>query len=80
MKRLTILLDRSRNFGLRGVAHPNYQGKGFSKDLPTRLAEDFEEIVKDSRLIELREHMAAEDVRLKQLMRQLGQSNGQAVG
>lgn len=53
---------------LRGIAHPNYQGKGVSKYIPTRLLERYNEAMADSELLSVRKEIALLDARLADLL------------
>ncbi len=58
-----------RGHAKRGAAHPQYQGKGYSKDLPTALADDYLRAREDPRVTELSDSIALLDTRLRQLLR-----------
>jgi hypothetical protein len=57
---------------VNGIAHPMYQGKGYSKYLPPRIKDDYEEALNDPALIELRSEMALVEARMGAVLRQLG--------
>lgn len=52
----------------RGREHPNYQGKGYSKDLPTRLADKYEESQSDPELVGYRNSILLFDTRMRELI------------
>ncbi|HAM58270.1 MAG TPA: hypothetical protein DCQ64_23805, partial [Candidatus Rokubacteria bacterium] len=53
---------------LRGLAHPNLRHGRFSKDLPTRLVQQYEAALLDPELIALREELALVTVRESDLL------------
>lgn len=55
----------------RGIGHYNYKGKGFSRDLPTRLVDRFNEQLNDAELSSLRHHLALIDVRIGETLGKL---------
>jgi hypothetical protein len=57
---------------LSGMAHPRYQGKGYSKYLPQRILADYDAAINDTSLIELRSEMAVIEARVAALFRQMG--------
>lgn len=66
--------DRCRMHGgtaPRGLAHPSTQHGRFSKDLPTRLAADYEAALRDPELLALREEMALVQAREADLVRRV---------
>lgn len=56
---------------MQGIEHPNYQGRGYSKDIPTRLKERFEAALNDPNLISLQTEMALMDARLGEVLAKL---------
>lgn len=52
----------------RGLAHPNYQGRGYTKDLPARLLERLVEGIDDPELTSLRTEIALLDARMGELV------------
>lgn len=54
-----------------GIASPNWQGKGYSKDLPAHLAEWFQEAINDPDLISSRQEIALLYARTKELISRL---------
>jgi hypothetical protein len=64
---------------LRGAASPLFTHGGFSKDLPTNLAADFEEWRSDAERQEMYNEMGVLYARLKQLMRSLKENDTPAV-
>lgn len=55
----------------RGFALPQTTHGGFSKDLPTRLAADFQAALDDPNLLELRQDLALVDARLHDLLKRV---------
>lgn len=55
----------------KGAAHYNYQGKGYSKSLPARLAGTYEELERDPRLFSMRKDAAVCRARLHELFARL---------
>jgi hypothetical protein len=55
----------------RGIASPHWRGRGFSKDLPTRLADRFQRALEDPQLLELSSELALLDCRLGELVASL---------
>lgn len=55
----------------RGVEHPLYKGRGYSKDLPTRLADRFETALRDPHLTSLQSELALMDARLGEVLAKL---------
>ncbi|MCI0393290.1 MAG: hypothetical protein MOB07_31560 [Acidobacteria bacterium] len=51
-----------------GPAHPNYQGKGRSKSLPTRLHDSYMAAINDPKLMEFHEDVATLTVRANELL------------
>lgn len=64
---------------LRGTASPLFTHGGFSKDLPTNLAADFDEWRSDAERQEMYNEMGVLYARLKQLMRSLKENDTPAV-
>ena len=62
-----------------GIGLPQFKHGRFSKALPASLISDYQDLLEDARLIELRDHMALEDTRIKQLLGQLRQSDGEGT-
>lgn len=52
----------------RGVAHPRFKSGGFSRDLPSRLAQRYENAVADPKLLELRSDIAVVESRIGDLL------------
>lgn len=52
---------------LRGIAHPNYQGKGKSLDLPTRMMDSYEAHLTDPNILDLTNFLAMLKSRLEDL-------------
>jgi hypothetical protein len=61
-----------------GLAHPNYQGKGYSKLLPINLRGSFERSLTDPDALSMRRELALLDTRQEMLLGQL--SEGGALG
>lgn len=61
---------------LRGVEHPNWQGRGWSKDLPTRLLDRFRVAMEDEDLTTLVHEIRLMDVRIGELLSRLGEGEG----
>lgn len=57
---------------LSGVAHPNYQGKGFSKYIPVGLIDTFNEFRADPDKLVMDEQIAIVDTYMAQLLESLG--------
>ena len=57
---------------LSGVAHPNYQGKGFSKYIPIGLIDTFNEFRADPEKLVMDEQIAIVDTYMAQLLESLG--------
>lgn len=57
---------------LKGVAHPNYQGKGFSKYIPVGLIDTFNEFRADPDKLVMDEQIAIVDTYMAQLLESLG--------
>jgi hypothetical protein len=55
----------------RGIDAPNYRGRGYSKDIPTRLADRFKQALDDPQLLELSGEVALVDSRLGELLASL---------
>jgi hypothetical protein len=55
----------------RGVASPHWRGQGYSKDLPTRLADRYRMAVEDPELLELRSSVALVDARIGEVLASL---------
>jgi hypothetical protein len=51
----------------RGMASPHWRGRGYSKDLPTRLYERWEAGLNDPKLLELHSEIALIDARLGEM-------------
>lgn len=56
---------------LRGSEHPAHRGRGYSKDLPTRLADRLEEALKDPELVHLYAELALTDARVGEVITRL---------
>jgi hypothetical protein len=52
----------------RGVLSPHYQGKGFSKDIPTRYMDRMRESAEDPELTSMRGSLALVDARIDELL------------
>jgi predicted RNA-binding Zn-ribbon protein involved in translation (DUF1610 family) len=63
----------------RGVAHPRFQTGRYSKYLPDRLAERYEEALKDPELLALRDDIALTDARLADLLEGLSEGAGSGL-
>jgi hypothetical protein len=61
----------------RGIASPNYEGKGYSKDMPTHLLTNFEAAVHDPQLLNLTNQAALLEARMLEL---IGKLDTGAVG
>lgn len=59
---------------LRGIAHPNFQGKGYSKDAPAQLAASIDALVLNPNLASVAEELAVMQGRLKELIGRLKQN------
>jgi len=57
--------------GVTGAAHPSYRGRGWSKDIPTRLVERFQASMDDPDLLSQRAEIALLDARIGDLLRQV---------
>lgn len=55
----------------RGIAAPGWRGRGYSKDIPTRLADRFKQALDDPLLLELSSEVALLDSRLGELLASL---------
>ena len=55
----------------RGVESPHYRGKGWSRDLPTRLSDRVRAGVENPDLISMREELALVDARMGELLERL---------
>src|SRR5687768_4708276 len=55
----------------RGIAHRNWQGRGYSVDLPTRLGDRFRLALEDPALLELGSEVALVRARLGELLASL---------
>lgn len=55
----------------RGVEHPNYRGRGYSKDIPVGLADKVIDALNDPDLISLRHEIALLDGRIGQLFEKM---------
>lgn len=62
----------------RGAAHPSWQGKGFSKDIPTKLLKRFVRAVEDPEITSMVSHIALLDSRLGDLMEKIETAESQA--
>jgi hypothetical protein len=56
---------------LKGIAHPNFKGKGYSEGLPYDLIDAFETARADPELLQLRDEIALVQTRIKQLIQRL---------
>lgn len=54
-----------------GIAANNYQGKGYSKYLPQRVKDDYQQALIDPSLIELQSELALIEARMADVLRQL---------
>lgn len=54
---------------VRGIAHPNYQGKGRSLDVPTQLMADYLASRDDPEILSLRSDIALIDARMNELLK-----------
>lgn len=52
----------------RGIAHPRFKSGGFSRDVPSRLAQRYENAVADPKLLELRADIAVVEARIGDLL------------
>lgn len=52
----------------RGIHSPHWRGRGYSKDLPTRLADRFRLALQDPQLLELSSEIALLDARVGELL------------
>jgi hypothetical protein len=57
---------------LRGVSHPNYQGRGYAKDLPVGMREAYERCGTDQELLSMREDVRLRQLRVSSLVSRLG--------
>ena len=57
---------------LSGIAHPNYQGKGYSKYLPIGLLDTYHEFIEDPEKLALDNQIALVDTYMTQLIESLG--------
>ena len=55
----------------RGRASGNYKGRGYSKDLPTRLAEKYEEAANNPELLSVRGEVAVIELRFRELLQRI---------
>ncbi|GJL67711.1 MAG: hypothetical protein NPIRA06_03460 [Nitrospirales bacterium] len=55
----------------RGIAHPNYQTGRYAKDLPPKLAEQYEASLQSQALTSLRGDLSLCDIRIGELLRRL---------
>lgn len=56
---------------LRGIASPTYQGKGYSKDMPTRLLDRYMAALDDPNMLSMSKEIAVVDARIGELLSQL---------
>lgn len=57
---------------LKGIAHPNYEGKGYSKYMPVGLLDTYQEFVSDNDNLALNNQIALIDTYVAQLIEELG--------
>ncbi len=65
---------RCKNCGgnnLSGIAHSNYRGRGYSKDIPSRLMAQYEASLNDPKLLTLRSELALCDAKISELLQSL---------
>ena len=65
---------RCKNCGgnnLSGIAHSNYKGRGYSKDVPSRLMAQYEASLNDPKLLTLRSELALCDAKISELLQSL---------
>lgn len=55
----------------RGIAAPAYQGKGYSKDMPTRLLDRYKAALDDPNMLSMSHEIAVVDARIGELLSQL---------
>jgi hypothetical protein len=60
-----------RGGAVRGVAHPNFRGKGYAKDLPHNLVNSFTKALADPDLLSMRKEVALLQVRIQELVGRL---------
>lgn len=81
----SIILNESgrcKNHGgmsLSGVAHPGFKKGRFSKALPSRLIERYEEALEDDKLADFTEDLAVIDARLSDLLLSMDEGGGAQI-
>ena len=60
----------------RGAESPHYRGLGFSKHLPTRLQDTYEDAERDPELLKLRKEIALTQTRIVDLLSRLDDDGG----
>jgi hypothetical protein len=76
---VTLSNGRCKSHGgksLSGVAHPNFSHGRFSYQMPSRLAERYQEALDDPKLNEFKEDLAILDARLADLFAQMDEGGG----
>jgi len=62
-----------------GIGSPHYEGRGYSKYLPTRLKDDFGQALESQTLTQLTHELALIETRLGEVLRQLGTGESSAT-
>ena len=64
---------------LRGLSHPGIKHGRYSKDLPTRLAADYHTALADPDLLSVRQQIAVQEARYRELLRRLQEGDAGTI-